>query len=437
MSLTPVPAKPLRLLVTGEGPASIEALLQRLAAAGYAPTAQWVSGAAQIQAALADGSWDLVIGSHALPCLAALGGLAQATPQASEARLGAIAANTPGVIFRLRQGPDGGLDFLYAGGATQLLLGLSPADLTADGQRYTAMILAEDRPGFDAALAASRESGKLNWEGRIRSPEGDLKWVNLRGSVHPGSHGEPIWEGVMWNITQSKQTEADLRESQSQLAALSRHLQNAKEEERERIARDVHDVLGGNLVALKIELSLLTHRLASDPADARGRVAAIAGLLDEAIATVSRVTRELRPGILKDFGLAAAVECQAEDFFHRTGLPVHILAADHDIDLPEEAGIALFRIFQEALTNVCKHANATQVTVRLMQEGDEIRLEIQDDGRGIRHEDLRRPRSFGLRGIQERLASLGGQFVITATPPAGTRLTATLPATLESPDHQP
>jgi two-component system, NarL family, sensor histidine kinase UhpB len=353
---------------------------------------------------------------------------ALAAERDSEARLQALAANTPGVIFSLQLRPSGELCFLYAGGATQLLLGLSPEELVADGQRYLEMIVAEDRAGFRQALEASLGEGKLNWEGRILSPEGDIKWINLRSSVRQVPGGQTVWEGLMWNITQSKHTEVELRDSRAQLAALSSHLQHAKETERERIARDIHDVLGGDLVALKIEMSLLAGKLLSDPAKARQKMAAIEALLDDAIATASRVTRELRPGILKDFGLAAAIECQAEDFSQRSGLPCRIVAADADIELEEEAGVALFRIFQEAITNVRKHAQASAVEVRLVQEGNAVLLEIRDDGRGLAPQDLAKPRSFGLRGIRERVTGLGGSFSIGAAQPHGTVLSLRVPA---------
>lgn len=356
---------------------------------------------------------------------------ALAAERESEARLQALAANTPGVIFSFQVRATGDLAFQFAGGATQMLLGLSPEELVADGNRYLRLIVEDDRPGFLTALEASPADGKLNWEGRILSSAGDIKWINLRSSVRKQANGDPVWEGLMWNITQSKHTEAELRDSQRQLAALSRHLQHAKEEERERIAREVHDVLGGDLVALKIETSLLAGKMLSDPIHARQRVTAIEALLDDAIATVSRVTRELRPGILKDFGLAAAIECQAEDFSQRSGTRCQVLAADHDIELAEDTGVALFRIFQEALTNVRKHAQASTVAVRLLQEGDEVLLEIADDGKGLEHDDLAKPKSFGLRGIRERLAGLGGSLEIEPMRPQGTRLTVRVPAEVE------
>jgi two-component system sensor histidine kinase UhpB len=494
MTLRAAPAS-LRLLLVEDSADDALLLARRFERGGYRVECRQVADSPGLSAALADGPWDLVLSDHQLPCFDALAALAVVreasddlpfiivsghidedlavtamragandyvskdhlerlvpacerelreacnrreralalvAERESEARLQALAANTPGVIFSLQRRPSGDLCFLYAGGATQLLLGLSPEELLADGQRYLAMIVAEDQPGFREALEASLAEGKLNWEGRILSPEGDIKWINLRSSVRSQAGGQPVWEGLMWNITQSKQTEGELRDSQAQLAALSSHLQRAKEEERERIARDVHDVLGGDLVALKIEVSLLAGKIATDLAQARQKVAGIETLLDDAIATVSRVTRELRPGILKDFGLAAAIECQAEDFSQRGGLPCRVLAADHDIELGEDAAVALFRIFQEALTNVRKHAQASAVEVRLVQEGDEVLLEIRDNGRGVAPDDLAKPRSFGLRGIRERLAGLGGSFSIEATRPSGTLLSLRVPASLEA-----
>ena len=246
-----------------------------------------------------------------------------------------------------------------------------------------------------------------------------------------------VWEGVMWNITHSKRVEADLRESRSQLAALSNHLQRIKEEERERIARDVHDVLGGTLVAMKFEMSLLEAKLEANPAQARERARNVGRMVDDAIATVGRVTRELRPGILKDFGLAAAIESQGEDFAQRTGISCNILCTDHDLNPDYDTSLALFRVFQEALTNVSKHARATAVGVRLMQEGDEVVLEITDNGCGLAPADLRKPRSFGLRGIRERLTSLGGRLDLSPVTPQGTRLTLRAPLLPATADEHP
>ena len=353
---------------------------------------------------------------------------AEATLRENEARLRSLAANTPGLIFQMQRNDDGGLLFPFASEACEMLLGVNAESLATEADSFTHCILQEDRESFLAALDLAVEPGmRVNWEGRIRTPRGGVKWINLRASVRLLPGGSQAWEGVMWNITQSKQAEAELRESQRQLTALSSHLQHVKEEERERIARDVHDILGGHLVAMKFEIAMLASKLDAPREKIAERVASIGTLVDEGIETVSRVTRELRPGILRDFGLGAAIEGQAEDFTQRTGTPCEVLCADHDIELAEDAAIALFRIFQEALTNISKHAGADRVEVRLTEEGDDVILEIADNGRGFAAEDLAKPHSFGLRGIRERLASLGGEFEHTGNMPCGARLIARLP----------
>ena len=206
------------------------------------------------------------------------------------------------------------------------------------------------------------------------------------------------------------------------MAELSSHLEAAKEEERERIARDIHDELGGTLVAIKIEASLLSSKLPADPLQLRKRVRAVEGLIDEAISTAGRVARELRPGILKDFGLAAAIECQADDFSQRVGLNCDTTGISHEIDPDETTSLALFRVFQEALTNVAKHAHATWVGIKLSADGDNLTLEIADNGRGISVEDMNKPKSFGLRGIRERMRGLGGTLELASNSPLGTRV---------------
>ena len=213
-----------------------------------------------------------------------------------------------------------------------------------------------------------------------------------------------------------------MRESRAQLAELSSHLEAAKEEERERIARDIHDELGGTLVAIKIETSLLSSKLPSDPLQLRKRVRGIEGLIDEAINTAGRVARELRPGILKDFGLAAAIECQADDFSQRVGLNCDTTGIAHEIDPDENISLALFRVFQEALTNVAKHAQATRVSILLSRGGSDLVLEISDNGRGISAGDMNKPKSFGLRGIHERMRDLGGSLELARNSPQGTRV---------------
>lgn len=353
--------------------------------------------------------------------------LALEAVQESEARFRALAANIPGMVFQALREPDGRLVFLYVSDGCQFLLGVKPLDLLAAPNLFVNMILADDRRQFIAAMERAVERfNTFNWEGRILVA-GDEKWVNMRCSPRRMESGAVQWEGIVSNISHGKRAEQEARESRAQLAELSSHLEIVIEEERERIARDIHDELGGTLVAIKFEVALLSARIPQEEIKLKERAGSIGKLVDGAIGTAGRVARELRPGILKEFGLAAAIETHAGDFSQRTGLVCDILCSDHDLEPDQDTSVALFRVFQEALTNISKHAHASRVDVRLVQQGEEILLEIADDGRGLDPEDLKKPKSFGLRGIRERLKSLGGSFYIGPGEKGGTRIMVRAP----------
>ena len=344
----------------------------------------------------------------------------------SELRLRALAANIPGMVFRLTRTGEADWRFLYVSDGAAAVLGIQGAELLSQPQCFFDMVPEPDRDRLVEALRASAGTlGAVNWEGRVLTPAADQKWVNLRSSTRRSEAGGVVWDGALFNITQSKETELELRRSRSQLADLSAHLESAKEEERERIARDIHDELGGTLVAVKFEVARLA---AKAPAELSVHARRASELVDDAIATAGRVARELRPGILKAFGLAAAIECQAEDFSARTGIPCTVRCADLEIAPDAETATALFRVFQEALTNVAKHARAGSVEVRLTQEGNETVLEVIDDGCGVEEDDLSKPRSFGLRGMRERVHGLGGTMAIGTARPSGTRVCIRVPA---------
>jgi PAS domain S-box-containing protein len=343
--------------------------------------------------------------------------------QENEARFRTLVSNIPGMVFQMVRRADGRLNFLYVSEGCAALLGTRPEALIADSSTFFDAVAMGERPLLDATIAASaRNLTLVNWEGRIGVAEGQPKWINLRSAPRRAASGEVQWEGIVSNITQSKSIETELRDSRAQLAELSSHLEAAKEEERERIARDIHDELGGTLVAIKIETSLLGSKLPSDPLQLRKRARAIEGLIDEAISTAGRVARELRPGILKDFGLAAAIECQADDFSQRFGISCDTSHISHEVEVDDKTALALFRIFQEALTNVAKHSKATWVSIALGAEGGNLWLEIADNGRGISADDMNKPKSFGLRGIRERMLGLGGTLEISSGVPQGARI---------------
>lgn len=348
---------------------------------------------------------------------------------ANELRFRTLSANIPGVLFQMRQIGRGAPSFLFVSEASMMLMGVPAGELMRRQDPVLDFVLPDDRSSLESALLdAGSRGATLNWEGRILASGADIKWVNMRCSPRSLDDATLLWEGAMWNITHSKVTEAELRASRAQLAELSEHLQRVKEEERDRIARDIHDVLGGTLVGIKISAKLLAGKLGKNEPLLLDHIADIETMLDDAISTAGRVARELRPGILKEFGLAAAIESYAEDYSHRVGIPCSVLCADYDIETGEDTALALFRTYQEALTNISKHAGASHVEIRLMQEDDEIVLEISDDGRGLAEQDLRKPKSFGLRSIRERLNGLGGRMELQNRTPRGTTVTLRAPA---------
>ena len=219
-----------------------------------------------------------------------------------------------------------------------------------------------------------------------------------------------------------RQAEMELKRSQELFRNLSTHLQEVREEERTRIARKIHDDMGQALTALKIDVSWLNKKLPNDQDSIREKLQSMVTLINETIETVHNVSEDLRPGILDDFGLAAAIEWQAEEFQKRTGVECRTNLPPDEFDLSKEKSTNLFRIVQESLTNIIRHANATEVEIKLSEKEGILVLEIQDNGKGISDAAITNPRSFGLIGIKERVHSLGGEVNIVGTPNEGTRI---------------
>lgn len=213
-------------------------------------------------------------------------------------------------------------------------------------------------------------------------------------------------------------TEAQLKNSREQLRRLSAHLQSAREEERTRIAREIHDELGQALTGLKMDLSWLDKKLKGSENDKTGiisKLESMGNLVDGTIKTVRKISSELRPGVLDYLGLAAAIEWQAQDFQNRTGIVCSIDSGAADFDLDQNSSTAVFRIFQETLTNVARHSKATQVNIKMDIEEENFVLEISDNGRGITESEIYNNKSLGLLGMRERANLIGGDFHIKGT----------------------
>ena len=357
--------------------------------------------------------------------------------QISEARFHAIVSNTPGLVYQFLMHTDGAIAFPYLSDGCHALLGVAAEHLQADAARFLALILPEDRASYSAAMMASAADKKSwNWVGRIWIEEWkDIKWINLRATPRELAGGAVQWEGIMTNITDTKLEEAEIKRSRAQLAELSAHVETVKEQERTRIAREIHDDLGGNLTAIKMSLALLTRRLPPD-AQMLEKASYLDSLVDRTIESVHRIAGDLRPGIL-DFGLVAAIEWQAQEFEKQLGITCEFASNRKDIKLHPDQATALFRIFQEALTNITKHAQATAVRVALVRGSRNVRMQISDNGCGIATEDRIKPKSFGIRGMAERARGLGGTLAVTGGAAGGTVVMVKVPlakAAAKTPD---
>ncbi len=239
------------------------------------------------------------------------------------------------------------------------------------------------------------------------------------------------------DITERRRAEAEREEALRQLRALSRRLETVREEERTRIARELHDELGVMLTCLKIDLSQLNRAVSMVDTHAvrvhlQDKILSMMQPIDNTIALVQRLVTDLRPGVLDDLGLVAALEWLAQEFHKRTGIACVFRSSLEDVEIDREQATTAFRICQEALTNVARHARATEVTVCLEQTSRRLLLEVKDNGRGIPAEKVSDAQSLGLLGMRERAERLGGTVIVTGRPGEGTTVTVSLPRRLET-----
>ena len=229
-------------------------------------------------------------------------------------------------------------------------------------------------------------------------------------------------------------TEQRLRASEENLRALATHLQSIREEERIHIAREIHDELGQALTGLKFDLNSFAKNFEGDDAPARqDKQQALNLAIDRIINSVRRIASGLRPEVLDEIGLAAAFEWQAREFQRRTGIRCHVTIAAHFPDPDKDRSTALFRIFQELLTNVARHANATRVNVALSHGSGALALCVEDNGRGIKESEAHSPRSLGFLGLRERVLAFGGSIDVKGDEGKGTKVCVSIPVTA----HQP
>jgi len=237
------------------------------------------------------------------------------------------------------------------------------------------------------------------------------------------------------DVTEKFAAEEKLKQSYNEVRRLTNHLQNIREEERTHIAREIHDELGQQLTVLKMDASWLNKKLSSSDEATKEKLKGLFEVLDSTVKTVRRISSELRPSLLDDLGLTAAIEWHLKEFEKRSGIQTNFLADESDLSLPDEMKTGLYRILQESLTNVARHAEAKKVNVSLRRKNDELVLSIEDDGRGFDKFEAAGKKTLGVLGMEERSEMMGGNYQINSQPGKGTIVTVSVPFKLEV-NHQ-
>lgn len=334
-----------------------------------------------------------------------------------------VDANIIGIMFFKGDGT-----LIDANAAFVELFGVARADIHEGHINWQQLVVPEQRKDTVAALSMAATITRFPPVEKICLRPDGSRFPVLVGAAKPFEQNHII--AFVLDLTERKRIEQALRESQQHLRDLAAHGDAAMEQERKRIAREIHDEQGSLLTALKLELSLLGREWSAPPGAVTTRLESMKRLIDETVRVMRQVSSQLRPAAL-NLGLLPSLEWLANDFCKRTGTACHLEAAC-EVMLDDVRATALFRIVQESLTNVTRHAAAAEVTISLESSDTELLVIIKDDGKGFDPAAIG-GQSFGLRGIRERLEILGGSLSILSAPGAGTTLRVLIPTEREQP----
>jgi len=337
--------------------------------------------------------------------------------------LDSLAAHLPEIVARF----DSELRHLYVSPAITRVTGLLPEQIIGRTNKEI---------GFSSELVEQ-------WNGALRrvfdtgyqeelafhfdGPSGKRELVTLLVPEQGPDGRTRSVIGVTRDVTEHQSLERQLEDSRARLRNLAVHLLRAREDERKKVAREIHDELGQILAALKMDLRWVERKMGPSAPDVVAKIHGAVELADQMIELVHRIASELRPGVLDDLGLTAAIEWLGSDFSRRSGIPCRT-----DVTAPEEriggnASIVIFRIIQEALANVARHSGAAQASVEFWEADNVLHVRIRDDGRGLTEAQAASPLSLGLIGIRERAEGLGGRVTVTGQAGQGTNLEVSIP----------
>lgn len=360
---------------------------------------------------------------------------AELARQESELRLHSVTDHLPIAIFQLKRLEAGRLRFTYISDGALSLLGRPPEEIvTRDGLLIDA-IHDHDVEALTSQLCTKHLApdvvNQIAWVGRYAHPQMGEIWIEIRGSCLPNDTDEIIVNGVIQDVSTLKRYQREAEESRTHLQQLIKYRENVVDTVHKNIAIEIHDQLGQILTAALLHLRLLERALPEGDATVRDLVKDIDGLVNEAYRSMKDIALSLRPAVL-NFGFVAAAEWLAERILDKAGIAWQVVAPSPLPELDEFQSISFFRIIQESLTNCVRHAAAQHVTIRLAVAHDQLELEILDDGHGLNGSDSQKKPGFGLLGIRERAAALGGSASISSVTAGGTCVKVVVPARNQS-----
>jgi|GEM_PF-2877911 len=352
---------------------------------------------------------------------------AEAALRETHDRMVKIVATTPGIVCSFRLRPDGSSCFLYGGDRIAEIYGITSGRLAEDATPFFTVVHPDDLRGLRESIAESAchlSTWRQEW--RVSHPLRGELWIEGHSVPLREPDGSTLWHGIATDITERKRAEQELVEQHEQLRALASRVQSVRDEERRMIARDVHDDLGQALTALKIDLTWTQKKLKGRPKMIAERLRAMETVVDGTLESVQKISSELRVGILDDLGLTAAIEWQTEELAARTDIRFIVEHLEEIGELDQLKSTALLRIVQEALTNVVRHAEASEVRISLTRHEGRVLLRITDNGKGITPAEINSRRSIGLVGMKERALAIDGECSVIGTPGKGTTVTVQL-----------
>ncbi|HJV80194.1 PAS domain-containing protein [Noviherbaspirillum sp.] len=322
---------------------------------------------------------------------------------------------------------------VYISDRVERLLGFTSEEWCADPELRIRQLHEDDRAEVLSTLAtqiAGREPLSIDY--RIYAKDGSLRWFHDEARIVADSDGEPLFlQGVMFDITERKLAQQDLERSHCELKKLVSALDELREEEQKRLAREMHDDLGQLLAAMKMDLSDLQQYLPQNNVKVIQRLEGINDLVNTMVTSVRRIISDLPPKILEDLGLINAIRVLASNFQKRYKIGCHLDLPEQELAIEQRIATAIYRMVQEALNNVAKHADATQVAVSIELQNESIGLCIADNGKGMTPSAQQKNGSFGLIGIRERAATLKGEVRIESQAGDGTKLHIRLPVDIQ------